>query len=232
MVEWRNTMTEEAEALLHASASMNKLLKVLVTLILIISISCVEFGVVNLCIGTLKSSIYLLGMICDSASLTFPIMAFGLYTKLPFQTAQILGSSPFLFMIFFSTTFSPGAGVEGFKALRYLFARFYFWCVIPGFAEFMEGCPDRSLAGMCLVLTGLLGAFLFTLVKVILLLVKKSQERKANEKRLESIRQEGFLELQHELFGERALHKFQHLQESIQRNISKNSLAGMEEGDP
>lgn len=231
MVEWRNTMTEEAEALLHASATLNKLLKVLVSLVLIVSISCLEFGVVNLCIGTLKSSLYLLAMMCDSASLTFPIIAFGLYTTLPFQAAQILGSSPFLFMIFFSTTFSPGSGVEGFKALRYLFARFYFWCAIPGFEDFMEGCPDRSLTGLYLVLTGILGAFLFSVVKGILFLVEKSKERKASEKRSESIREEGFLDLQLELFGTKALKKLQHLQESVKYSTSKNSLAAMEEGD-
>ena len=37
-----------------------------------------------------------------------------------------------LLLIFFSTTFSPGAGVPGLKALRYLFARFYLWCRVPG----------------------------------------------------------------------------------------------------
>lgn len=228
-VEWRNTMTEEAEALMHASASMNKFLKVLVTIILIVTISTIEFGVVNLCIGTLKSSLYLFAMMCDSASLTFPLMAFGLYTTLPFQAAQVLGSSPFLFMIFFSTTFSPGSGVEGFKAIRYLFARFYFWCVIPGYGDLMEGCPDRNIAGLCLFLTGILGVFLFSVVKGVSHLVSKSKKKKASFKRLESISQEGFLALQLELFGEKALHKFQHLQESIRRNVSKNALSSMDE---
>ena len=44
------------------------------------------------------------------------------------QVVQMVGGMPFLFMIFFSTTMSPGAGVGGFKEMRYLFPRFYFWC--------------------------------------------------------------------------------------------------------
>ena len=55
----------------------------------------------------------------------------GLYSLLPLQIVQILASLPFLFMIFFSTTFSPGAGVEVIREFRYLFARFYWWCDLP-----------------------------------------------------------------------------------------------------
>jgi hypothetical protein len=75
----------------------------------------------------------------DSASLTFPFICLGLYTKLSFQAVCVLAGMPFLFMIFFSTTFSPGAGIEGLKALRYLFSRFYLWCMIPQVAPSMEG---------------------------------------------------------------------------------------------
>merc|ERR1711990_263539 len=60
----------------------------------------------------------------------------------------------FLFMIFFSTTFSPGSGVEGVKALRYLFARFYFWCHVPGYKEVMEGCPADDTLVWYTILTG------------------------------------------------------------------------------
>merc|ERR1712166_1625841 len=93
LADWRNTVTEEADALMHASVQTMMHLKSVVTL-------------------------------------TF--ICFGLYSKLPLQIVQILASLPFLFMIFFSTTFSPGAGVPGVKALRYLFARFYLWCRVPG----------------------------------------------------------------------------------------------------
>ena len=54
----------------------------------------------------------------------------------------------------FSTSFSPGAGVPGLKALRYLFARFYLSCRVPGQ---MEGCPDDYLLVGCTIASGCLG---------------------------------------------------------------------------
>ena len=47
LVDWRNFMSEEAEALMHASKSMNKALKRILTLTLILVVSLVEWGVVN-----------------------------------------------------------------------------------------------------------------------------------------------------------------------------------------
>ncbi len=55
----------------------------------------------------------------------------------------------------FSTAFSPGAGVPGLKALRYLFARFYLWCRLPGVQ--MEGCPDDDMLVGCTIASGCLG---------------------------------------------------------------------------
>jgi ABC-type lipoprotein export system ATPase subunit len=126
LADWRNFMSEEAEALLHASKSMNKALKSLLTLTLILIVSAVQFTVTCAVINGLESSSFWVAMLFDSASLTFPFICFGLYTKLSFQAVEIFATMPFLFMIFFSTTFSPGAGVPALKELRYLFARFYF----------------------------------------------------------------------------------------------------------
>lgn len=121
--DWRNFMREEAEALLHSSIGMNNALKSLLTLLLIIVVSLIEWGVVNAVINGFENAKFWWAILMDSASLTFPFIFFGLYTLLPFQAVQIFASLPFLFMIFFSTTFSPGSGVEGLKELRYLFAR-------------------------------------------------------------------------------------------------------------
>merc|ERR1712199_97451 len=113
-------MGEEAEALMHFSVQMNLALKSCIVLLLLTVISVIAFG----CLQGVMQSNTLGGvelwvmMLFDSASLTFPFICFGLYSALPLQAV----------MIFFSTTFSPGSGVEGVKALRYLFARFYFWC--------------------------------------------------------------------------------------------------------
>lgn len=126
LVDWRNFMQEEAEALMHSSKAMNKALKSLLTVSLIVMIALIEYGCVNAVINGLESAYYLAAIFFDSCSMTFPLVCLGLYSTLPFQAVQILGSMPFLFMIFFSTTFSPGSGVEFFKEFRYLFVRFYF----------------------------------------------------------------------------------------------------------
>merc|ERR1740133_71186 len=111
-------------------------------------------------------------MLFDSASLTLPFICFGLYSQLPLQIVQILASLPFLFMIFFSTTFSPGAGVPGVKVLRYLFARFYLWCRVPGaHLQYMEGCPEDDMLVGCTIASGCLGMVLFVIFQLVRVLV-------------------------------------------------------------
>ena len=110
---------------MHSSKAMNKALKSSLTTLIILVIALIEFGCVNAVINGLESAYYLAALFFDSGSMTFPLICFGLYSPLPFQAVQILGSLPFLFMIFLSTTFSPGSGVEFFKEFRYLFSRFY-----------------------------------------------------------------------------------------------------------
>ena len=87
-------------------------------------------------------------------------------------------------MIFFSTTFSPGSGVAGVKELRYLFARFYLWCRLPGVTDkdgvyqpgvkdFMEDCPDDDMLVGCVVGSGCLGMVLFVIFQLIRVFVVK-----------------------------------------------------------
>ena len=76
--------------------------------------------------------------------LLFPIcLAF--FSDLSDQAVQIVGAMPFL-MVFFSTTFSLGAGVPGIisKSSRDIFTRCYLWCMIPGDEPGMEGCPESN----------------------------------------------------------------------------------------
>jgi ABC-type lipoprotein export system ATPase subunit len=208
LVDWRNYMGEEAEALLHSSKGMNKLLKTLLTMSLVFMISFLEYGFVNAVVGGLEGFDYWVAIFFDSASMTFPFMCFGLYTDLPFQAAQILGSFPFLFMIFFSTTFSPNAGVPVVKELRYLFARFYFWCMVPVVDEQMEGCPaDRGLNLLYLCLSGMIGVVLFIVFMGAMSLIKSARKRKEGKKREAMMDDDEFHELQLELYGEQQLRK-------------------------
>ena len=93
-------------------------------------------------------------MFCDVFSLSFPLIAVSIYTRMPLETSHFIGSLPFLFVIFFSTTFSLGSGVALVKQLRYLFPRFYFWCMLPSdVSDIMEGCPTPELNVLYLVLS-------------------------------------------------------------------------------
>ena len=204
LADWRNTMKEEAEALMsRRSVQMNLALKSCIVLLLLTVISVIAFG----CLQGVMQSNTLGGvelwvmMLFDSASLTFPFICFGLYSALPLQAVTIFASLPFLFMIFFSTTFSPGSGVEGVKALRYLFARFYFWCHVPGYKEVMEGCPADDTLVWYTILTGCLPLILFVVfqfVRVTILNMRK--QRKDNKARAEISMKPEYKDVQNELY--------------------------------
>jgi ABC-type lipoprotein export system ATPase subunit len=203
LVDWRNYMLEEAEALLHSSKGMNKFLMTMLTLFMITVISLVEWGIINATIDGFESFKFWVAIFFDSASLTFPFIFFGVYTKLPSHAVEIFASFPFLLMIFFSTTFSPGSGVQGFKALRYLFPRFYFWCMIPGTLETMEGCPDNDTLNMLyMILTGLLGVVLFLIYQVIKNASRRSIKEQKSAKMNALKDDTEFVDLQIELYGE------------------------------
>jgi hypothetical protein len=206
LVDWRNFMSEEAEALLHSSKTTNKALKSMLTLTLILIVSLVEWGIVNAVVDGFEDRYFWVAILMDSASLTFPFIFFGLYTKLPFQAVQIFSSLPFLFMIFFSTTFSPGSGVPGLKALRYAFARFYFFCKIPGVQDDMEGCPNDDLNVVYMVLAALIGTFMFFVYELISLILKASKTKKIISKK-NKMKDDEFRDLQVELYGEGVLLK-------------------------
>jgi hypothetical protein len=87
-------------------------------------------------------------------------------------------------MIFFSTTFSPGSRVEGLKELRYLFSRFYLFCMIPFVQDGMEGCPDEDLTVLYMVFRALIGTFMFVVYEITLFIEKASQTKKKFVKRI------------------------------------------------
>jgi hypothetical protein len=206
LADWRNFVSEEAEALLHASKSMNKALKTLLTLSIILVVSLIEWGMVTAVVGGFGDVKFWVAMLVDSASLTFPFIFFGLYTKLPFQAVQIFSSLPFLFMIFFSTTFSPGSGVAGLKELRYLFARFYFWCMIPSVQDDMENCPASDVNVLYMVLSAMLGLVMFLIYQTSKTLIRASRKKKATSKK-NLLKDAEFRDLQVELYGEGVLLK-------------------------
>ena len=172
LVAWRNAMIDETEALMHFSKHMNGGLKVSLTLLLVLIISLAEFGVVN---AVLKDGVkdigICVGIITDLLSITLLLIVLAVFTNWQFQMVQIFGGLPNLFMIFFSSTFSPASGFEGVKELRYLFPRFYLWCILPGVQHFMEGCPSNSQWSLLyMIMTAFLGVFVYLSCRFLVLL--------------------------------------------------------------
>ena len=220
LVEWRNAMDEEAEALMHSSRSMNRALKTLVTIVIILILSFAEYGVVNAVIDGLSNIKFWVGMFADSGSMTFALICLGIYTRLDFQSVQIFGTLPFLLMIFLSTTFSPGSGIPVVKELRYLFSRFYLWCLLPDLEDAMEGCPDdEGLNILYMILSALVGLFVFLFAQAVLAARNQSKETE-KAKLKESMMDEDYAELQMSLYGEKALRRLNHMNSTVHTTTS------------
>jgi hypothetical protein len=93
-----------------------------------------------------------------------------------------------------------------------LYARFYFWCMVPAVQDSMEGCPG-SLNLLYLVLSALIGLFIF-LVVIGILKIKKGQQKAVQEKsRRASMMDSEFQQLQKELYGDK-LKQLKHMNTS------------------
>jgi len=162
--DWRNCIGEESQALMHSSEWRYKVLKALLTSVVVVIINCISFGVMHLCLEMPCSKspdgfavcgfklwlIYVL----DFWSLLVSFLFLGIFSRQPLQIVQVAGSMPFLLMLFFSTTMSPGSGVVGVKFLRYVYPRYYVWCALPFVKQAMDGCPsDDTIVGY-VALTG------------------------------------------------------------------------------
>ena len=108
LVDWRNAIAEEAEALVHSSKSMNNFLKTMLCTLLLVCISVVSYGMVNAVVEGLEGLNFLVAIVFDLCSTTLPFVAFGLYTTFPHHVCQILAIMPFNFLVLFSNTFCPG----------------------------------------------------------------------------------------------------------------------------
>jgi hypothetical protein len=99
-------------------------------------ITIIQFGCQEVVFGVMTRAEFtriefFFGMLFDNVFQLIALICLGLYTEMPDQRVQILGQVPFLLSIFFSTSYSPGAGVKGAKELKYLFSTFYVWCMLP-----------------------------------------------------------------------------------------------------
>ena len=89
------------------------------------------------------------------------------------------------------------------KELRYLFSRFYIFCMVPGVQDFMEGCPTSQALNMVLLcLTGISVVLVFVAIVVVRNYLRSSKKLKLQELRVSLYSNETFRALQEELFGE------------------------------
>ena len=188
---------------------MNKTLKFAEAMVVSLGVAIIQFWVIDAVIGTLTSPEFFFAMAFDFFSLLIPIILLGLYTSSTIEETLMVGLVPFKLMIFFSTTYSPGAGIEGLKDLRYLFSRFYMWCMLPGYGELMEGCPAENNL-LYLILTSLITPYLFSIYAVIREVHRTLRSLKEEKCRLGVIQSAAYAELQLELFGKKQLRNLKH----------------------
>lgn len=89
-----------------------------------IGITLIGYGLVVAVVTGFEHIKFLYSMFLDTTSMILPMICLGLFSNMGLQEVQIFGSLPFLLMIFMSTSFSPGAGLDGVKELRFLFVRY------------------------------------------------------------------------------------------------------------
>jgi hypothetical protein len=181
--DWRHYMGEESEALLHSSKSQSKVWKSCLAFALLFSLTLLQYGIINSVIDGLDSPFFLVGIFFDCFSNQVGFILFGLYSSFSNETTYALAGLPCLASLFFSTTYSPGAGLPVVKDLRYLFARFYLWCMVPGVQDDMEGCPVNHAVNMLLMtLSGTLYVWLFLaamLARMVMSKARKAERKKA-----------------------------------------------------
>ena len=204
--------------------------KSVVTLMLLVVVITVAWGCLVAVLDTpvTNDADMWVAMLFDLASLTLPFICFGLYSALPLQIVQTVASLPFLFMIFFSGTFSPGAGVEGFKGLRFLFSRFYLWCRLPDVAPSMEGCPAKSELTTYTILSGCLGLFLFLVLQSVLALVARARADKEKHKHEEIAQRPEYQQIQAELYKNATNKIGRQLSGEAAANVSRRSQSNPE----
>lgn len=198
--DWRNAIHLEADALLHRSRQTSFALKTVVAIALIFFIATATFGFAQIVLGTLSTFDIWLYMLTDCLFMMFNFIAFGIYSNMPLLAIQPIGGLPFVATIFFSTTFSPGAGIPGIKALRYLFTRYYYWCALPHVQDSMEGCPSRYVSLGLAVLTGCSSIFIFFMFPALQALLCRHKTRAADQKHTLFCTQPSFSEIQGKVF--------------------------------
>jgi hypothetical protein len=112
-------------------------------------------------------------------------------------------------MILFSGTYSPNAGLPVLKQLRYLFPRFYLFCMLPDVtSDYMEDCPaNDTWLTLYTVLPAMIGPLLFGFYIAIRAAIAASTNNTLHfGHRLKWDDDDELTSLQIELYGEQTAH--------------------------
>lgn len=100
--------------------------------------------------------------------------------------------------------------------------------MVPAVQDFMEGCPPSDLNLLYLILSALIGLFIFLAV-ISVLKIKKGQQKHVMEKsRRASVMDPEFQRLQTELYGEK-LRRLKHQNTSYAASVMTVDQAQVEE---
>jgi hypothetical protein len=190
-------------------------------------------GVVNVVIerkpGYFAEFQVFVGIVMDSVSLFMPYILFSIFTRWPDTTVQISATLPYLLMILLSGTYSPSAGLPVLKQLRYLFPRFYLFCMLPGITpDYMEDCPaNDTWMTLYAVLSAMIGPLLFFLyiaIRAAILRATASTNKRLHFGQRLQRDDDELASLQIELYGEQAVHTTNDEDSSTAaRTLSQNS---------
>jgi energy-coupling factor transporter ATP-binding protein EcfA2 len=181
LCDWRIALLEEKEALLHASPRSQMTLKFGMVILLFFLTSLFQWASINAIVDGFRSFDIYLAMLSENFSTTMPLACAGLFTTFSLETTLVLGSVLNMSMYILSTAYTPGGGLPIIKELRYLYPRFYFWCMLPDIQDRMEGCPDERLNLTLLLITGQIWWLTFVLIVLVVKLYNRSVQSKRSE---------------------------------------------------
>jgi hypothetical protein len=86
--------------------------------------------------------------------------------------------------------------------------------MVDSVKDLMEGCPPENVNLLYLILSGLLGLFLFVFVMGIIRIQKGRKKEEFEKSKRASMLDSEFQNLQIELYGEKALRRLKHMASS------------------
>lgn len=109
------------------------------------------------------------------------------------------------------------------KELRYLFPRYYFWCMVPYVQDTMEECPDDDIIILYLVLSTFTGVFILFVVLLAVHLRENTQRKHQASRHDDIMKKDGFHNLQAKIHGRERLKRLRKVENDETNNGNNGS---------